>query len=82
MRTSYKESEREIGTLRKTVTFEEPDRELMRAGSENPNKQNMSGELDAEESASGVGQDQGDKVFFGEFKRMIRSCTSESAMEA
>ena len=53
----------------------------MRAGSENPNKENMSGELDAEESASGVGQDQGDKVLFGEFKWMIRSCTSESAME-
>ena len=38
MRTSYKEREREIGPRGKRVTFEEPDRELMRAGSETPGK--------------------------------------------
>ena len=81
MRISYKEREQEIGTRRMTVTFEEPDQELMRAGSEPLWKESFSGESDVEESASGDREEQRGKFLSGEFKWMFRSCTSESAVE-
>ena len=50
-------------------------------GSVTARKESWSRESDAEESKSGDGLDQRDKVLSGEFKWMIRSCTSESAVE-
>ena len=48
MKTSYKEKEPEIGTRKKTVTFEEPDQGWVE--SKNQEQKSWSGESDAEEN--------------------------------
>ena len=41
MRTSYKEKGQEIGTQKKTVTFEEPDKKWVEVKSGNPVQENF-----------------------------------------
>ena len=70
MKTSYKGKEQETGTQKKTVTFEEPDQELIEVESKNLEQENLSGRSNVEESGYVNGQDQADKVFSGEFRWM------------
>ena len=81
MKTSYKMKEQEIGTQKKTVTFEVPDQGLIEVESKNTEQDNLSGESGTEESGLEDGQDQVDRVLSEEFRWVIRSCTSESAVE-
>ena len=64
MRTSYKEEEQAIGTQKKTVTFEEPDKERIEVESGNPEQENLLGESDVAGTGHVNEQDKTDKVFF------------------
>ena len=77
MKTSYKEKEQEIGTQKKTFTFEEPDKEKIEVESKNPEQKILSGESDVEENSHVNEQEHTDKIFSGEFRWMSRSCTLE-----
>ena len=54
VRTSFKEKRQEIRTEKKTVTFEEPDKEWIEVEPEKPEQENLSGESDVEESGHGL----------------------------
>ena len=62
-----KEKEEEIGIRMKTVSFEEPDQELIEVGSKKLKQESLSGESDVEGSGYVNGQEQVDQVFSGEF---------------
>ena len=47
MRTSYRQKEKDIGTQRKTVTFEDPDQKLGEV-EQNQGQKSLSGEIDVE----------------------------------
>ena len=60
MRTRYKKKGHEIGTQKKTVTFEDADQELTEVKSSNPEQENWFGESDVKESGFVDGQFQAD----------------------
>ena len=68
MRTSYNEKKQAIGTQKKTVTFEEPDKEWIEVESGNPEQENLFGESDIAGTGHVSEQDQTDKVLSGELR--------------
>ena len=68
MKTSFKGKEQETGTQRKTVTFEEPDQELVEVESKSLEQENLSERWNVEECRYINGQNQADNVFSGEFR--------------
>ena len=81
VRTSCKESGQEIGTQKKTVTFEESDKECIEVESENTEQENLSGEPDVEGNGLVKKQDRTEKVLSGEFRWNSRLCTLETTLE-
>ena len=63
--------EQEIGTQKKTVTFEAPDQGLIEAESKNSEQENLSEKPDTEGIGYVDGQDQVDNVLFGECRWMV-----------
>ena len=81
MRTSFKTRELDIGTQKKTVTFEAPDQGLIEVEEKKLGARKLVWESHSEWNGLEDGHDQMDKVWSGEFRWMSRSCTSESAVE-
>ena len=63
--TTYKRKEQGNDTQKKTVTFEDQDREDEKV-EQNPGKENLSGETNSEESRRVQDQNPGQKILFGE----------------
>ena len=81
VRTSYKQKGQEIGTQKKTVTFEEPNKEWMDVDPENPEQETLSGGSDVDGIGHVNERDQTEKILSGEFRWMSRIGTLETTME-